>query len=162
MNPYRSTEVAGDIRLHQDLPSRGYYLRHAVVFFAAFASTTTFLCFILTGVAETFTSFQSDALMWACWAGIGAIAWVGHATLSTCSLRVRRVGPDSSAVVGCVGFILGALASHALASIAPDSITVPLSWVPEYISLMIYLAGSLVAVGLLAILRADNDCDESE
>ncbi len=126
--------------------SFGYFLRHFACFLATFLGCTFLFYCCFAGLANTFDSVFTESGMWLQTTGYGICVWFVHAMFLLCNGAIRRSGPTLSAIVGSSSVVFSASAFSILSAFGPESVAIPLSRVPEYVLIPIYIAVSIAAV----------------
>ena len=147
-NPYRPILRFG---LAPKLPSIsiGYAVQHFVVFLTSFLSSMFLFYSAYRGPVATLKQIREEPSTWAILPVLGVCVWIIHALIVFFSASVRRTGPKLNATVGGTSLVFCILVAQLVSDYGPNSIAIPWSWTPEYICILIYVCGSVIAIVLL-------------
>ena len=153
MNPYTAPTAVPITGVSDPEGNHWSYRWHFLSFNTSFIVFLFGFYCVLAGLTTTLNSFLTEPDSWLFVAGLGLMAWVTHATTLYFSPRLRTHGPSLLGVAGSSAFVAFIVVSQIIQDHAPNSISVPWSWTPEYARLAIYTIGSLTCVVLFAALK---------
>ncbi|MEM9412979.1 MAG: hypothetical protein AAGA30_17855 [Planctomycetota bacterium] len=155
-NPYTPPSFTDSLGTASFEGPRYYLLRHFLIFFASYLTCMFLFFWVFSGLHETIVSLAEQTGDWIIAASLGLVVWFVHASIAKLNASVYDFGPKLNAFVAAIGFMFCVLASQLVADYGPDFVAGPWSWTPEYVRIPIYVAGSTLAVVVVAKLRRQH------